>query len=203
MLRLAGDVESRGEAAGGFLDRHQYHAWQRIKPAIRHMLLYLDQPLRVPALRVVAGLSGSRFFALFKFATGWTPIHFFIRLRIQFACELLRNKNLRVKEIAGLLGYNDPLYFSRVFNSVTGMAPSRFRRGTYVAPPGMSSKLSHGGRIEGRLDWVSLEESNSILGQPLQSLKAPGEWGWQTNRQRNQRVLRPSITRLKMCAKAI
>jgi AraC family transcriptional activator of pobA len=35
--------------------------------------------------------------------------------------------NLGVSEIAYLLGYNDPAYFSRVFSKATGMSPKTFR----------------------------------------------------------------------------
>ena len=35
--------------------------------------------------------------------------------------------NLPVSQIAYMLGYNDPAYFSRVFANATGMAPREFR----------------------------------------------------------------------------
>ena len=44
------------------------------------------------------------------------------------ACELLRNENLSVKEVAALLGYSDPYYFSRLFKSVIGVAPRSYRK---------------------------------------------------------------------------
>jgi AraC-like DNA-binding protein len=52
---------------------------------------------------------------------------FFIRFRMRRACRLLDTKRYSVKEVAAALGYEDPFYFSRVFKSVNGMAPSDYR----------------------------------------------------------------------------
>ena len=35
--------------------------------------------------------------------------------------------NLPVSQVAYMLGFNDPAYFSRVFANATGMAPREFR----------------------------------------------------------------------------
>lgn len=47
-------------------------------------------------------------------------------LRIQRACELMQNGVTSSKEIAYLIGFNDPLYFSKVFARVMGKSPQRF-----------------------------------------------------------------------------
>lgn len=47
-------------------------------------------------------------------------------LRIQRACELMQNGVTSSKEIAYLIGFNDPLYFSKVFTRVMGRSPQRF-----------------------------------------------------------------------------
>lgn len=53
---------------------------------------------------------------------------YFIRLRMQRACELLRGPGLSVKETAAMLGYQDQFYFSRTFKLVVGMPPSDYRK---------------------------------------------------------------------------
>jgi AraC-like DNA-binding protein len=45
------------------------------------------------------------------------------------ACDWLGSTEWSIKLIAANLGYNDPLYFSRVFKSLIGMAPKAYRRG--------------------------------------------------------------------------
>lgn len=65
---------------------------------------------------------------LFREKTGYTPIDFLIRLKIQEACQLLDLTELPISEIAAKLGYNDPLYLSRIFKKVTGETPSSYRK---------------------------------------------------------------------------
>jgi AraC-like DNA-binding protein len=43
------------------------------------------------------------------------------------ACQLLDTTDLPVKEIAARLGYEDQLYFSRLFKVVNEVAPSDYR----------------------------------------------------------------------------
>jgi AraC-like DNA-binding protein len=101
---------------------------ERIGRSIAYMAEHLDQPLQVATLAAQANFSLSHYFALFKQQTGTAPIIFFIRLRMNYARELLDSTNSSVKEIAGALGYDDPFYFSRVFKSVHQVAPSEYRR---------------------------------------------------------------------------
>jgi AraC-like DNA-binding protein len=101
---------------------------QKIEEAIAHMSEHLDKPMRVATLSALAGLSVSHFFCLFKSLTGCTPIDYFIRLRMRRACEFLQDPTRSVKVVACLLGYSDPYYFSRLFKSVTGVAPRNYQR---------------------------------------------------------------------------
>lgn len=95
--------------------------------AMAYMLQNLDKPIQMPALASLTEVSMSHFYQLFKLTTGYTPNDFLIRARIRRACELLRGTHLSVKEVAAALGYNDPLYFSRVFKSVNGVSPGEYR----------------------------------------------------------------------------
>jgi AraC-like DNA-binding protein len=95
--------------------------------SIQFMVEHQDKPLQVPRLAAVASMSPSHYFAVFKVITGFTPMDFLIRLRIQQACRLLDSVGVPVKQVAAALGYQDPFYFSRVFRAVNGMAPTQYR----------------------------------------------------------------------------
>lgn len=100
---------------------------RKVGQTIAYMLQHLNQHLEVATLAALVNISPSHFFALFKRRTGCAPIDFFIRLRMQHACQLLEGTSLNVKEVAGVLGYDDPFYFSRTFKAVNHVAPSEYR----------------------------------------------------------------------------
>lgn len=66
---------------------------------------------------------------LFKKETGLSPLEYMTELRMRKAKSLLTascSKNCSVAEIAYQCGYDDPLYFSRVFRKYNGICPSMF-----------------------------------------------------------------------------
>ena len=112
------------------------HVWQQLQdaqPALRialsigYMKENLDKPLRAATLAAIAKMSLPHYFVTFKRCTGSTPIDYFIKLRMDRARDLLASTSCSVKEIAGVLGYDDPLYFSRVFKSVNNTTPTLYR----------------------------------------------------------------------------
>ena len=64
----------------------------------------------------------------FKQEAGITPLTFITRIRIQRACELLRDPSYSVKEVGGMLTFDTTSHFARTFKKVTGMNPTEFRR---------------------------------------------------------------------------
>ena len=52
---------------------------------------------------------------------------YLIQLKMQRACQLLDLSDLRVKEVAAKIGYDDPYYFSRLFSKVMGLCPQTYR----------------------------------------------------------------------------
>lgn len=64
---------------------------------------------------------------LFKKETGSTFGDYVTALRMRRAMELLAVSPAKVSEIAGLIGYEDVKYFSRLFKKHTGKTPSEFR----------------------------------------------------------------------------
>lgn len=74
------------------------------------------------------GMSVSWFIRNFKRYTGSTPMQFIVSIRINNAQMLLETTTYAVNEIARMVGYDNPLYFSRLFHKQKGYSPSQYRK---------------------------------------------------------------------------
>ncbi|WP_147676536.1 AraC family transcriptional regulator [Algibacter pacificus] len=64
----------------------------------------------------------------FKAKTGYPILVFFNLKKIQKACEYLNYTDLSVKEISFKIGFDDPLYFSRIFKNFMGKSPRNYKQ---------------------------------------------------------------------------
>lgn len=92
------------------------------------MLEHIDGELDLETLAASTQLSRHHFSAKYKKLTGISPIKHFIHLKMERACHLLDASNAPAKLISAQMGYNDPLYFSRIFKKVIGMSPTEYRQ---------------------------------------------------------------------------
>ena len=74
------------------------------------------------------GMSVSWFIRNFKAYTNTTPLQYILSIRIANAQVLLENTTYSVAEIGRILGYENPLYFSRIFKKQSGLSPSEYRK---------------------------------------------------------------------------
>ena len=74
-------------------------------------------------------LSTSWFIRNFKQYTGFTPLQYILSIRIYNAEALLRSSQYNITEVASIVGYDNPLYFSRIFKKIKGISPSEYRNG--------------------------------------------------------------------------
>jgi AraC-like DNA-binding protein len=102
-------------------------AEERILRVMRRMHERLAEPSSLEDWAGDARLSVPHFSALFRKQAGSSPMRFLLRLRLQKACELLDLTGEPVKAVARLAGFEDPLYFSRQFRKVVGVAPREYR----------------------------------------------------------------------------
>lgn len=96
--------------------------------AITFMKAHIARKIYLKEIAAQCGLSVSHFCLIFKKAIGQPPIDYLNHLRIQMACQLLGFPTLKVKEVAVQVGFEDVLYFSRVFRNVIGQSPSSYRK---------------------------------------------------------------------------
>jgi len=99
-----------------------------IKTSINFMKKHLDKNLTLSELAINARYSISYYSNLFKKSTGYSPIDYFIHLKIQKSCQYLDLTNLNVNEISQKLGYKDTHYFSRLFRNIMGYSPTEYRK---------------------------------------------------------------------------
>jgi AraC-like DNA-binding protein len=115
---LANTLSQLSKGPGERIDIEKIHAF---------MLAHIGSGLNLTELARSANLSSFYFVRRFKKITGVTPMHYFINLKMQRACQLLDGTAQPVKWIAAEVGYDDPQYFSRIFKRVLGLTPQQYR----------------------------------------------------------------------------
>ena len=76
----------------------------------------------------MCNMSEYHFIRKFKQITGLTPHQYKEQLILQRAFTLLSETNLNVSQIAMALGFENPLYFSRMFKKATGVSPKNYQK---------------------------------------------------------------------------
>lgn len=83
--------------------------------------------LCVSELSESLGVSFAHFSRQFKQALGVSPKQYLLNKRIERAKYLLSSTDVSIGEISNSVGYEDPLYFSRIFKKETGTSPREYR----------------------------------------------------------------------------
>lgn len=99
----------------------------KIETYIEFMEVNMAKTLSLNDIAEHFDLSASQFSYLFHKHTQMRPIDYLINLRLEHAIDLLK-LGYSVKETSISVGYNDPLYFSKLFKKYFGIAPSEFKK---------------------------------------------------------------------------
>ncbi len=97
---------------------------------IRKTITYMEEnyakPLQLNEMPSLAGMTQSSYCRAFKKLTTMTPGNYLTQIRMLRAKELMMDRHSTLREIAVHVGYQDELYFSRVFKKTEGMSPSAY-----------------------------------------------------------------------------
>lgn len=105
-------------------DTHQTY----VDNALRYIQYNYASNIGVSDIAHYVGISRSQLYRAFLQDFGVSPHTYLQTYRINEACSLLRDPAYSVAEVAGSVGFNDPLYFSRVFKSIKGTTPSDYQK---------------------------------------------------------------------------
>ena len=110
------------------LNSDNSHAFEEIDNAISYFCEHYNEPINIDDYAKENHFSTSWFIRNFKLYTGITPKQYILKKRIYNAEALLQNTQYNINEIAQIIGYDNPLYFSRVFQKTKGISPSEYRK---------------------------------------------------------------------------
>lgn len=105
------------------------HTIEIIDTATAYFNEHYSEPLQIEQYAKDHHVSTSWFIRTFRQYTGLTPMQYILQRRIYNAEALLQNQQYNITEIARIVGYDNPLYFSRIFKKIKGLSPSEYRQG--------------------------------------------------------------------------
>lgn len=88
----------------------------------------LGEPLTIELLAGHASVSPRTFSRRFRDETGYTPMQWIMRARVDRARELLEETDLAIEEIAATVGLGTATNLRRYFRRVLGTTPTEYRR---------------------------------------------------------------------------
>ncbi len=95
--------------------------------ARRYIDRYFMDDISVESIAGKFQISPNHFNRIFKQTFQIPCKEYIINVRVEKAKEFLLSPALTVKEVGGLVGYQDPNYFAKVFRKKTGMTPKEYR----------------------------------------------------------------------------
>ena len=120
-LALLIEQSDRGGAAGDL-------SLEYVEAAVRFIARNYSRPIDVSDVAASVGISRSHLYRVFMRHIAASPNDYLTRFRITQACELLGRSSLPVAAVAASVGYDDSLYFSRVFKKCTGLSPTAYQK---------------------------------------------------------------------------
>lgn len=100
----------------------------RIQTVCHYLNEHLAEDVRIEDLARITFLSSSRLTHIFRKEMGNTIFGWRENQRISRACDLLQQTQLSITQIARAVGYEDPLYFSRIFSQHRHLSPREYRK---------------------------------------------------------------------------
>lgn len=107
--------------------KNSYGSYNEIDLALKYVNEHYGKELSMAEVANRISLNYSYFSLLFKEKTGMNFVEYLKKVRIEKAMQLLKDPELKVYEISGMVGYNNTKHFTTTFREYTGISPSEYR----------------------------------------------------------------------------
>lgn len=121
IVKIFRNIDSSGDK------KHNIKNIEVMEKAIDYMKNNYNQDISLSDLAMRTFFSKNYFSKLFKEVTGLNVSDYIQKIRIDEACGLLMNTDMKVVDIALQVGFNDIKFFYEVFKRITGKTPGEYR----------------------------------------------------------------------------
>lgn len=128
--RLQSVEDSKIKVFNTYLDSNDGIKSEYTQQAIRYIEEHYADDINVRSIAAALCISESHLSKVFKDTVHSTIGEYLTNYRINRACGLLKDPQIRIYEVAVRCGYNDQRYFSVIFKRIMGMTPNEFRART-------------------------------------------------------------------------
>lgn len=104
------------------------HIQEEIDYARKYFNEHYNEEINIEEYAQSRSMSISWFLRNFKQITGTSPMQYILNIRISNAATLLETTDYNITEISTIIGYDNPLYFSRIFKKQKGVSPANYRK---------------------------------------------------------------------------
>ena len=110
----------------------KYGIQKEMEQAIHYFNENYDREIGIEAYAREHHMSTCWFIRSFRDYAHLSPLQYITSVRMLRAKELLETTDYTINEIGAMVGYDNPLYFSRIFKKQTGVSPSQYRRTAFT-----------------------------------------------------------------------
>lgn len=105
-----------------------------IERATHYFNEHYNEPIIIEEYAKERSMTANWFIQNFRRITKYTPMQYILNLRMTNAMNLIDNTNYNMTQIASAIGYDNSMYFSRIFKKHTGMTPTEYKRRSQPSP---------------------------------------------------------------------
>ena len=107
--------------------QHPSPTVRKVRSFLREIGQALDHAWTLEEMATRCGVKRTQLSKIIKQVTGYPPIQYLNRIRLEKACEILRNTDRSITDIAFDCGYGSSQYFAENFKKHLRMTPTEYR----------------------------------------------------------------------------
>ena len=98
-----------------------------IDQALDYVQTHISETIHIQDIANYIGIDRSYLTSIFKQTLDISPQEYLLNYRMEYACELLKDPQIKISTVAREVGYQDPLTFSKAFKKQLAVSPSQWR----------------------------------------------------------------------------
>ena len=122
-------TEDKGEKV--FITNND-NADKMVKDTIKLLKEHVEDKISIDDVCKKTSYSRAYLFKKFKQTTGSSVMEYYLNLKIERGKQLIRENDLSVKQIADILCFDTPNYFSKTFKKKTGLTPLQYKKRSFL-----------------------------------------------------------------------